>query len=472
MDRLVLLPRARADGSVRHMALGFLASAAAVGAVTGLVYLLQPHVPVLSLSVLYVLAILPVAVVWGRIHAALVAVASMLLFNFLFLPPIHTLTLSAKENWVKLLVFLVTGLLVAELASRARQRARDAEQREREAVLLAELSTVLLSGAQVESELVRIADGASRILRTSSARIELSPRRPSPGEGAVELRAGDRSVGALYVPGGSAIDNRVAERFLPALASLLGVAVDRERLQREALEAEALRRSDSMKTALLRAVSHDLRSPLTAIRVAVESLESPSLALAVDERTALLETIRSESERLDRVVGNLLDLSRLQAGALRTRKSLRSVDGIVVQALAGLTGHERVDVSLADDLPLVEVDDAQIERVLANVLENAIRFSPEASPVTIAASAVDGEVLIRIEDEGPGVPRHELERVFEPFRHASTAADGKGTGLGLAIARGFAEANGGRLFVEARVGGGASFVLALPAAAYTAAIPV
>jgi two-component system sensor histidine kinase KdpD len=227
-----------------------------------------------------------------------------------------------------------------------------------------------------------------------------------------------------------------------------------------------------MKTALLRAVSHDLRSPLTAIRVAVESLESPSLALAVDERTALLETIRSESERLDRVVGNLLDLSRLQAGALRTRKSLRSVDGIVVQALAGLTGHERVDVSLPDDLPLVEVDDAQIERVLANVLENAIRFSPEASPVSIAASAVNGEVLIRIEDEGPGVPRHELERVFEPFRHASTAGDGKGTGLGLAIARGFAEANGGRLFVEARVGGGASFVLALPAAAHTAAIPV
>src|SRR6185503_3119635 len=117
----------------------------------------------------------------------------------------------------------------------------------------------------------------------------------------------------------------------------------------------------------------------------VESLESPSLALAVDERTALLETIRTESERLDRVVGNLLDLSRLQAGALRTRKSLRSVDGIVVQALAGLAGHERVDGSLADDLPRVEVDDAQIERVLANVLENAIRFSPEASPVSIAA---------------------------------------------------------------------------------------
>jgi two-component system sensor histidine kinase KdpD len=456
----------------RHTALGLAAGVAAVAAATGLIYLLRSHVPAQSLSVLYVLAILPIAVIWGRIHAALVAVASMLLFNFLFLPPVHTLTLADGENWLKLLVFLATGLLVAELASRARQRARDAEQREREAALLAELSTVLLSGAEVESELVRIADGASRILQTPSARIELSPPRPSPGESAIELRASDRPVGALYVPGGATIDNRVAERFLPALAALLAVAVDREQLQREALEAEALRRSDSMKTALLRAVSHDLRSPLTAIRVAVESLESPTLAIAAEERADLLETVRFEAERLDRVVGNLLDVSRLQAGALQTRKSLRSVDGIVVQALVGLTGNERVDVSLPDDLPLVEVDETQIERVLANVLENAIRFSPEGSPVSIAAETVDGEVLIRVDDEGPGVPRHELERVFEPFRHASTTGDGKGTGLGLAIARGFAEANGGRLFVEARAGGGASFVLALPAAAYTTAIPV
>ena len=172
------------------------------------------------------------------------------------------------------------------------------------------------------------------------------------------------------------------------------------------------------------------------------------------------------------MVGNLLDLSRLQAGALRTRKSLRSVDDIVVQALEGLADHERVEVSLPDDLPLVEVDETQIERVLANVLENAIRFSPPGTPVSIGAGTADGEVLIRVEDEGPGVPHHELERVFEPFWHASTAGDGKGTGLGLAIARGFAEANGGRLFVEPRASGGASFVLALPAAAYPAAIPV
>ena len=472
MDRLVRLRGAHVARSVRRTALGFLASAAAVAAVTGLIYLLRPHVPALSLSVLYVLAILPIAVVWGRVHAALVAVASMLLFNFLFLPPVHTLTLGAKENWLKLLVFLVTGLLVAELAARARQRARDAEQREREAVLLAELSTVLLSGAEVESELVRIADGASRILRTPSARIELGPPQRVPGEAAIELRAGDRCVGALYVPAWSSIDNRVAERFLPPLASLLGVAVDRERLQREAFEAEALRRSDSMKTALLRAVSHDLRSPLTAIRVAVESLESPSLVLGARERAALLETVRFETERLDRLVGNLLDLSRLQAGAPRTTKSLRSVDDIVVQALEGLADHERVAVSLPDHLPLVEVDETQIERVLANVLENAIRFSPPGTPVSIGAGVADGEVLIRVEDEGPGVPHHELERVFEPFRHASTAGDSKGTGLGLAIARGFAEANGGRLVVEPRAGGGASFVLALPAAVYPAAIPV
>jgi two-component system sensor histidine kinase KdpD len=268
------------------------------------------------------------------------------------------------------------------------------------------------------------------------------------------------------------VDTSVAERFLPALAALLGVAIDRERLQREALDAEALRRSDSMKTALLRAVSHDLRSPLTAIRVAVESLESPFLTLDDEDRAALLETVRFEAERLDRVVGNLLDLSRLQAGALQPRRSLRAVDGIVAQALSELGGHERVTISLPEHLPLVDVDAAQIERALANLLENALKFSPADSPVSVDVRAEGGEVVITVDDEGPGVPRPELERVFEPFRHASTATDRKGTGLGLAIARGFAEANGGRLFAQPRAGGGVSFVLALPAAAQPAAVLV
>ncbi len=445
--------------------MGAFASAAAVGSVTGLVYLLRPFVPVFGLGELYVLAVLPIAVLWGRMHAVAVAIVSMLVFNYLFLPPVLTFTLSGEENWVTLSLFLVTGLLVAALASRARDRAREAERREREAALLAEVSTVLLSGATVEAELARIAEGTARVLAAPGARIEVGPGRPRPGERPVELRARRRAVGTLYLPAGVVFDAGAAARFLPALGSLLAVATDREELAKEALEAEALRRSDSIKTALLRAVSHDLRSPLTAIRVAVESLASPALVLEPADRTALLETVRSEAQRLDRLVGNLLDLSRLQADAAQPQRELRALDGLVVQALAGLAGHERVEVSIPGDLPLVDLDAAQIERVLVNLIENALKFSPDASPVRVTAASAGGHVLVRIDDEGPGIPAAERERIFEPFRHASTAADRKGAGLGLAIARGFAEANGGHVRGELRPGGGSSFVLALPVAA-------
>jgi two-component system sensor histidine kinase KdpD len=448
--------------SRRHVA-ALVASAAAIGAVTALVYLLRPRVPVESLGALYVLAVLPAAVMFGRVAALLVAVGSMIVFNFLHLPPVHTLTLSAGENWLVFSVYVVTGVLVAELAGRARQRARDAEQREREAALLAELSTVLLSGAEVGSELPRIAEGAARILQTDRARIGLGPpERPRPGEELVPLVTDDRVVGAVYVPRGTAVPSSILPRFLPALASLLAVALDRERLAHEALEAEALRRSDSIKTAVLRSVSHDLRSPLTAIRVAVESLSSPALTLDPADRDALLDAMRAEVTRLDRVVGNLLDVSRLQAGAVRPERALCTLESVVVPALGGLEGHERVDATLPDDLPLLDVDAVQIERVLVNLLENALKFSPPGSPVRVSAAAQPGEVVIRVDDEGPGLPREELERVFEPFRQAS-AASAKGTGLGLAIVRGFAEANGGRVHAERRPRGGTAFVLTLPA---------
>ena len=469
MERHVRLFRARVL-SLRALA-GLAASAGAIAAVTGLVYLLRPHVPVQSLGALYLLAVLPVAVVWGRIEALLVAIGSVLAFNFLHLPPVHSLTLSGEENWLVFSVYVLTGILVAELAGRARGRARDAERREREAALLAELSTVLLSGADVDSELPRIAEGTARILRAPRARVRLGlPDRPLPGEELVPLVTVERVVGAVYVPRGAGLDGGAAERFLPALASLLAVALDRERLAHEALEAEALRRSDTIKTAVLRAVSHDLRSPLTAIRVAVEGLSSPALTLHPADRDDLLATVRAEARRLDRVVGNLLDLSRLQAGSARPLPALCSLESVVVGALAGLAGHERVEVKLPDDLPLLEIDPAQIEQALVNLLENALKFSPPGSPVRIVAAGRAGAVAVRVEDEGPGVPAPELEGVFEPFRQAGTG-EGKGTGLGLAIVRGFAEANGGRVHAERRPGGGSAFVLALPTAAVAVETP-
>jgi two-component system sensor histidine kinase KdpD len=255
----------------------------------------------------------------------------------------------------------------------------------------------------------------------------------------------------------------VRERLLPALASLVAVAVDRAELQREALEAEALRRSDAAKTALLRAVSHDLRSPLTAIDAAASGLDSAALHLGEEDRRALLATIREESARLGRLVENLLDLSRLQAGAAQPRPELWPAEELVAQALDELSeGDARVVLELDEEAPPVRVDAAQVERVLVNLIENALKYSPADAPVHVSLDVADGEVRLHVIDRGPGIAAAERERLFEPFRRGVDAG-ASGAGLGLAIARGFAEANGGRVWAEPAPGG-AHLVLALPAA--------
>jgi two-component system sensor histidine kinase KdpD len=440
-------------------------SIVAVAAVTGLVFLLEGQAPVLSLGALYVLAVLPVAVLFGRGWAIGVSVVSMVIFNFVFIPPTLTFTLHGSENWLAFGVYVVTGLLVADLAARARRRARIAEDREREAALLAELSTTLLSGASVESELPRIAEASARLLGAGAARIELGSAAVAPGRGvALPLRAGDQLIGTLVLASGTGVDPSASGRFLPALASVIGIALDRERLAHEALETEALRRSDLLKTALLRAVSHDLRSPLTAIRASLEALASVELQLDERRRDALLQTALLESERLDRMVRNLLDLSRLQAGVARPALRLRPVDGLLDAALRQFPLDEsRIDVSCTGG-PLVNVDPAQLERVLVNLLENALKFSPAGERIEVDVTQRGSEVLLRVTDRGPGLPASERERVFEPFQRGAAARAGSGAGLGLAIARGFVEANGGRLWAEAS-GEGASFVVALPTSA-------
>jgi two-component system sensor histidine kinase KdpD len=319
-------------------------SVAAVALVTGAVFGLKEVAPVLSLSVLYIFAVLPVAIFYGLAYAIGVSVLSMLAYNFFFLPPVHTLALTDSENWVALAVFLVTSVVVSQLAIAA-------------------------------------------------------------------------------------------------------------------ADAEALRRSDTAKTAILHAVSHDLRSPLTAIRAASEGLESPTLDLDERDRAELLETIRLETSRLERLVGNLLDLSRLEAGAAQPQPELWPVDELVSRALDSLgVDAARVSVRSEAEFPPVRVDAVQLERALANVLENALRLSSPTDQVDVSVSASNGEVFVRVDDRGPGLADEDLGRIFEPFEGRS------GTGLGLAIARGFAEANGARLWAEPRHGSGASFVFALPAA--------
>ena len=438
-----------------------LVTAAAVAVATGLIYALRPVAPDLSLGVIYVLPVIAVAIAFGVPYAVGAAIASMLAFNFLFLPPLYSFSIRDSENWVALGVYLGTGIVVSELAARAKRRAVTAEQRQREARLLAEISTYLLEGRSLDEQLGWIAERTAEILGVQEAEIVLGPPgEPKAHRSPYPLVAGTTQIGTLYTDERSEPNLDVRRRFLPALASLLTVASERERLSREALEAEALRRSDTVKTAILRAVSHDLRSPLTAIATATGTLRNRQLALSDGDRSDLLETIDIETRRLSRLVANLLDLSRLEAGAAPPEPELWTVDDLIRQAIGDVDGSDRIEFA-AVEAPPVRVDAAQIERVISNLLENALKFSPADAPVRVRVTTTRAEVIIRVIDQGSGIPPSELERVFDAFYRRGS--DGSGAGLGLAIARGFADANGARLWAESRPGQGSTFALALPA---------
>jgi two-component system, OmpR family, sensor histidine kinase KdpD len=444
---------------LRRTVSGSLASVALLAAVTGAIELLKGHVPVLSLGVLYLFAVLPVSVLWGLAYSIPVSIAGMAAFNFFFLPPLHTFTLDDSRNWFALAVFLVTAVVVSELAARARRQAS-------ESALLAEIATSLLRRGEVSGELDRIAAEAARALQVERAWIELDEHAASVSEAEERfpLVVEGRRVGTIYLERPRQRSAAARRRLLSALTSLLGVAIDRERLAREAVEAETLRRSDAMKTAVLRAVSHDLRTPLMAILTSASALAREDLELDREDRSELVTTILGEAGRLDRLVSNLLDLSRLQAGAAQPERDVWAMDDLVVQALdeVGEPGR-RVEVTFPEESPTVRADAAQVERVLVNLIENALKYSPPEEPVRVQVTATASDVLIRVVDHGPGIAGAHRERIFEPFQRAADGAV-RGAGLGLAIARGFANANGGRVWAESQGREGATFVLTLPLA--------
>jgi two-component system sensor histidine kinase KdpD len=401
-----------------------------------------PDVSPTTVALTLLLIVLATATI-GRLRVAIVvSVASMLAFNFFFLPPTHTFTLSDSENWFALAVYSVTAVVVSELAARNRRRAAYAEQREREASLLADVAGHLLAGSDLEEERPWLDAKTAEVLGVPSVAI-------------------DPSDGSVRLPGGTTLRPDVRDRFLPALKALLAVAVDRNRLEQEALEAEALRRTDLVKTALLRAVSHDLRSPLTGITTAVGALRNASLELTESDRRELLDTISVDAERLGRLVGDLLDLSRLEAGSAEPEADVWALDDLVREGVDAAGARDMVDIGEVNAYVLV--DAVQIERALANLIENAVKFSPPGGRVYVGVTTTSDEAIVRVVDQGAGLSQSELERVFEPFYRRNDDARA-GAGLGLAIARGFAAANGGRVWAESRPGQGATFALALPRA--------
>ncbi len=469
---------------------GVVVAVAAVALCTLIVYPLAHLAPVVSLSVVYLPAVLVVSVTWGAWLGVATAMLSAAAFNFFHLPPVGQFTLQDSSNWVALGTFLVVAFLASSVAEVTRARTRDAEERRREADLAAEMATLLLRGGTLAEDLPTAAARLAQALELNSAAIVMEAVEGDERTVAFPLREGTRRLGTLLVGADTseASLRRLQERVVPALEALLSAALERETLLGGTVETAALRRADTVKTALLRAVSHDLRSPLTAISAAGEAIGSPSLSPA--ERQEMASVIQEEARRLSRLVDNLLDLSRLEAGAAEPRREWTSIEELIRSAVAELAARaEEFTLSIDRDLPLVRVDAVQMERAFVNVLENARRHSG-GHPVSVRARAVrslararrqsvatdeDGgeraeggrargdRVIVRIVDRGPGIPPAQLERVFEPFYRAGTPGGGhRGSGLGLAIARGFAEANAGSLHVESLPGQGATFVFELP----------
>jgi two-component system, OmpR family, sensor histidine kinase KdpD len=448
----------------RSPAVGAVVAALAVAATTALVYPLAEVAPVVALGVVYLVAVLLVSSVWGGWLGAATALASALAFNFFHIPPTGRFTISEGENWVALGVFFIAALVASTLAERARVRTSEAQERRQEADLAAEMARLLLRGMSLADALPAVSQRLAHALELPSAAIEL--RAVEGDERRVPLPL---DVGTLLVPAGlpSHTLERLRERVVPALEAILGAAIERDALLREVVETSALRRSDDLKTALLRAVSHDLRSPLTAILTAAGALGSGSISEA--ERAELVADITAEAERLSRLVDNLLDMSRLEARTAEPRVEWCSIEEVVLAAVDDVAlPAGTFALALDPDLPLIRADAAQLERAFANLLENSARYSG-GHPVSVRARAVGPRILVRVVDRGPGVPAAETARIFEPFYRGGGGRVGgsnpnghRGSGLGLAIVRGFVEANGGRVWVESLPGQGSSFVVELP----------
>lgn len=452
---------------------GALVSVVMVAAATGAIYGLKHVAPVVSLSVVYLPAVLLVSAYWGLALGVLTSLLSAAAFNFFHLPPVGKFTIADSRNWVALAAFIVVAVVVGAMADLVRSRAREAERRRAEANLVAALARELLSGSATETALPIVARLLAEALGLRSAAIELGVRSGDDRRQAVALndRQGQQ-LATLLVPRQLPSDaaRRLQRHLAPPLAALIAVALQRDALQGEAVETAALRRSDDVKTALLRAVSHDLRTPLTAIVAAGHALGTASLS--AEERDELSAAVVGEGERLAALVDKLLDLSKLQAGRAEPRRDWVWLEDVLVAAggqLAEPRRGQRVEprngarLVIEPSLPPIQADAAQLERAFANLLENARRYS-NGLPVSVHARQMGDRVVVRVVDQGPGVDPAERERIFEPFYRGPDAAGGRwaGSGLGLAIAKGFIELEGGTIRVESLPGQGTSFVVSLP----------
>ncbi|MEU8991348.1 DUF4118 domain-containing protein [Streptomyces sp. NPDC048558] len=418
------------------------------------------------------------ALLGGLLPALASAAVGSLLLNWFFTPPAHTLTIANPKNLLALVIFVFVAVSVASVVDLAARRTHQAARLRAESEILSFLAGNVLRGETgLEELLERVREtfgmeSAALLERASdvepwtcAGRVGLERALQRPEDADVDVPVGDHMALALTGRVLPAEDRRV----LAAFAAQAAVVLDRRRLQEEADQAKELAEGNRIRTALLAAVSHDLRTPLAGIKAAVSSLRSDDVAWSEEDEAELLEGIEEGADRLDHLVGNLLDMSRLQTGTVTPLIREIDLDEVVPMALGGVP-EDSVELDIPETLPMVAVDPGLLERSVANLVENAVKYSPDGGRVLVAASAIAERVEVRVVDRGPGVPDEAKERIFAPFQRYGDAPRGAGVGLGLAVARGFTEAMGGTLNAEDTPGGGLTMVLTLRAAGSRAAL--
>jgi two-component system, OmpR family, sensor histidine kinase KdpD len=486
---------------------GYVIAAGGTLAVTAVLLAVRGRVTTTNVVLAYLLIVVAAAANGGLGPGTTASVLGFLAFDFLFLPPYGHLKVHDRQDYVSLAVYLLIALVVSVLVGARERRQAQAERREHEARTLYELSSSLLGQDSLRSTLHRVAatvrslfelagcavvvqaDDGDAVVAASDGRVPddvtamleagpggtLQPRQSATGAPAstgmlvVPTQTADRPVGALVLvadkdqpPGFGEAERRVLATF----ANQAALAIDQGQRQEEREHARALAETDRLRTALLNSVSHDLRTPLSSIKASASSLLDPEILWDADEQREFLTTIDQESDRLTRLVHNLLDMSRIEGGALDPRlmeSTLAEVAGPAVRSARAKTSQP-ILVDIPDSLPAILVDPVRLDQVLTNLLDNARRHAG-AAPVTLTGRATDGRVELRVADHGPGIPEPERERVFDQFyRLRRNGRAPEGTGMGLAICRGIVEALDGRIWVEETSGGGATFVVSLPAA--------
>ncbi|WP_030387433.1 ATP-binding protein [Streptomyces sp. NRRL S-241] len=443
-----------------------------IGGPALLTLLLSQAVPELGLAndmLLFLTCTVAAALLGGLLPALASAAFGSLLLNYWFTPPLHRLTISDPKNIVAIAIFVGVAVSVASVVDLAARRTHQAARLRAESEILSFLAGSILRGeTALDALLERVRETfAMESVALLERGTEVDPwtcagstgRSPvtRPEDADVDMPIGENMALALTGRVLPAEDRRV----LGAFAAQAAVVLDRQRLVDEAEEARRLIEGNQIRTALLAAVSHDLRTPLASVKVAVTSLRSTDVEWSEEDRAELLEGIEDGADRLDHLIGNLLDMSRLQTGTVVPIVRETDLDEVVPMALAGVP-DDSVVLDIPETLPMVAVDRGLLERAVANIVENAVKYSPAGESVLVAASAVATRLEVRVVDRGPGVPDEAKERIFEPFQRYGDAPGGAGVGLGLAVARGFLEAMDGTLTAEDTPGGGLTMVLTLP----------